>query len=78
MLRGIPISYEAGESVEPLSPGAALCGYRIAQEALARSETFEAEHVEARVSRYNGNVRLSVPMTGSASRQARSREAAWA
>ncbi|HTT22896.1 MAG TPA: two-component regulator propeller domain-containing protein, partial [Candidatus Sulfotelmatobacter sp.] len=32
--RGIPISYEGDESVEELSPGAALCIYRIAQEAL--------------------------------------------
>ena len=59
--RGIPISYKADESVQDLSPGAALCIYRIAQEALGNvAKHANAEQVEVQLTRANGHVCLLV------------------
>jgi signal transduction histidine kinase/ligand-binding sensor domain-containing protein len=64
-VRGIPISYEADESVDELSPGAALCIYRIAQEALGNvAKHSRAKHVQVRLSRSNGRVCLLVSDDG--------------
>ena len=63
--RGIPVSYGADESVNDLSAGAALCLYRIAQEALGNAAKYAAaKQVEVRLSRANGRVRLSVSDDG--------------
>ena len=60
-LRSIPISYQADKDVEELSPGAALCIYRIAQEALGNvAKHANATRIEVRLSRLDGRVRLSV------------------
>jgi len=60
-LRSIPISYQADKDVEELSPGAALCIYRIAQEALGNvAKHASATRIEVRLSRLDGRVRLSV------------------
>ena len=49
-VRGLPVSCEADESVKELSPGAALCLYRIAQEALGNAAKYsEAKKVEVRL-----------------------------
>ena len=54
-VRGLPVSCEADESVEELSPGAALCLYRIAQEALGNAAKYsEAKKVEVRLKRSDG------------------------
>ena len=51
-VRGLPVSCETDESVEELSPGAALCLYRIAQEALGNAAKYsEAKKVEVRLTR---------------------------
>jgi len=64
-LRGLPISYEADEKVDELSPGAALCIYRIAQEALGNvAKHAQAKQVEVRLTRSNGNVCLAVSDDG--------------
>ena len=64
-VRGLPVSCEADESVEQLSPGAALCLYRIAQEALGNAAKYsEAKKVEVRLTRSNGTVFLSVSDNG--------------
>ena len=64
-VRGLPVSCEADESVEELSPGAALCLYRIAQEALGNAAKYaKARKVEVRLSRSDGLVRLSVSDDG--------------
>ena len=47
----------ANKSVQELSPGAALCLYRIAQEALGNAAKYsEARKVEVRLTRSNGSV----------------------
>ena len=64
-VRGLPVSCEADESVVELSPGAALCIYRIAQEALGNAAKYsEAKKVEVRLTRSNGTVFLSVSDDG--------------
>ena len=64
-VRGIPVSCETDESVGDLSPGAALCLYRIAQEALGNvAKHSKAKQAEVRLSRSNGNVCLSVSDDG--------------
>ena len=64
-VRGIPISCETDESVGDLSPGAALCLYRIAQEALGNvAKHSKAKQVEVQLSRSNGDVCLSVSDDG--------------
>ena len=64
-VRGLPVSCEADESVEDLSPGVALCLYRIAQEALGNAAKHsEAKRVEVRLTRVDGRVRLSVSDDG--------------
>ena len=63
--RGIPISYQGDESVEELSPGAALCIYRIAQEALGNvAKHAQAKQVQVRLTRSDGRVCLSVSDDG--------------
>ena len=64
-VRGLPVSCETDESVKELSPGAALCLYRIAQEALGNAAKYsEAKKVEVRLTRSNGTVCLSVSDDG--------------
>ena len=64
-MRGLPVTYEADERVEELSPGAALCLYRIAQEALGNgAKHSQAKKVQVRLARSNGEVRLSVSDDG--------------
>jgi signal transduction histidine kinase len=63
--RGIPISYEGEESVEELSPGAALCIYRIAQEALGNvAKHAQAKQVQVRLTRTDSCVCLVVSDDG--------------
>lgn len=62
---GLTVSCKADESVEDLSPGAALCLYRIAQEALGNAAKYsEAKKVEVWLSRSDGRVGLSVSDDG--------------
>ena len=64
-VRGLPVSCETDESVKELSPGAALCLYRIAQEALGNAAKYsEAKRVEVRLTRSDGRVWLSVSDNG--------------
>jgi len=64
-VHGIPVPCEADESVEQLSPGAALCLYRIAQEALGNAAKHSAaKKVEVRLTRSDGFVCLSVSDDG--------------
>ena len=64
-VRGLPVSCEPDESVEELSPGAALCLYRVAQEALGNAAKYsQAKKVEVRLTRADGRVRLSVSDDG--------------
>ena len=64
-IREIPVSCEIDESVQELSPGAALCLYRIAQEALGNASKYsEAKKVEVRLTRADGRVHLSVSDDG--------------
>ena len=64
-VRGLPVSCETDESVAQLSPGAALCLYRIAQEALGNAAKHAAaKNVEVRLTRANSSVRLSVSDDG--------------
>jgi len=64
-LRGIPIAYKADESVKELSPGAALCIYRIAQEALGNvAKHAQAKQVEVRLTRSDSRVCLVVSDDG--------------
>ena len=60
-VRGLPVACEVDQSVEELSPGAALCIYRIAQEALGNAAKYSAaKKVEVRLIRSDGRVGLSV------------------
>jgi signal transduction histidine kinase len=64
-VRGIPVFCEADETVDQLSPGAALCLYRIAQEALGNvAKHSRARRAEVRLYRSNENVCLSVSDDG--------------
>ncbi len=64
-VRGLSVSCETDESVKELSPGAALCIYRIAQEALGNAAKYSgAKKVEVRLSRSDGRVLLSVSDNG--------------
>jgi len=64
-VRGLAVICEAEQSVNELSPGAALCLYRIAQEALGNAAKYsEAKRVEVRLTRSNGTVCLSVSDDG--------------
>ena len=64
-VRDIPVSCETDESVQDLSPGAALCLYRIAQEALGNASKYSnAKKVEVRLTRSDGRVHLSVSDDG--------------
>ncbi len=64
-VRGLPVTCETDNSVEELSPGAALCLYRIAQEALGNAAKYsQAKKVEVRLTRSNGRVCLSVSDDG--------------
>jgi len=64
-VRGLLVSSVTDQSVEELSPGAALCLYRIAQEALGNAAKYsEAKKVEVRLTRSNGTVCLSVSDDG--------------
>ena len=64
-VRGLTVTCETDASVEDLSPGAALCLYRIAQEALGNAAKYsEAKKVEVRLTRSNGSVCLSVSDDG--------------
>ncbi|HTR24279.1 MAG TPA: ATP-binding protein, partial [Terriglobales bacterium] len=64
-VRGLPVECETDKSVEELSPGAALCLYRIAQEALGNAAKYsQAKKLEVRLTRANGSVRLLVADDG--------------
>jgi signal transduction histidine kinase/ligand-binding sensor domain-containing protein len=64
-VRGLTVTCETDASVEELSPGAALCLYRIAQEALGNAAKYsEAKKVEVRLTRSNGTVCLCVSDDG--------------
>jgi len=64
-VRGLPVSCETDESVRELSAGAALCLYRIAQEALGNAAKYsQARRVEVRLTRSNGLVCLTVSDDG--------------
>jgi signal transduction histidine kinase len=64
-VRGISVSCEMDESVDELSRGAALCIYRIAQEALGNvAKHANAKHVQVRLKRSDGNVSLTVADDG--------------
>jgi signal transduction histidine kinase len=64
-VRGISVSCEMDESVDELSRGAALCIYRIAQEALGNvAKHANAKHVQVRLKRCDGNVSLTVADDG--------------
>ncbi len=64
-VRGLPVSCEADESVKKLSPGAALCLYRIAQEALGNAAKHsQAEKVEVQLTQSDDLVCLSVSDDG--------------
>ena len=64
-MRDLPVSCETDESVNELSAGAALCLYRIAQEALGNAAKYsEATQVKVRLTRSDGRVWLSVSDDG--------------
>jgi PAS domain S-box-containing protein len=63
--RGIPVTCDTDATAKELSRGAALVLYRIAQEALGNvAKHAEAKHVQVRLTRSNGRVRLSVSDDG--------------
>ncbi len=64
-VRGLPVECGTDESLKELSPGAALCLYRIAQEALGNAARYsEATKVEVRLVRSGSRVSLSVSDDG--------------
>ena len=64
-VRGVPVSCEVDETVKELSPGAALCLYRIAQEALGNAAKHaQAKKIEVRLTRADGRVHLAVSDDG--------------
>jgi len=64
-VRGLPVSCKTDESVKELSPGAALCLYRIAQEALGNAAKHsKAKRVEVQLTRSDGRVCLLVSDDG--------------
>jgi ligand-binding sensor domain-containing protein/signal transduction histidine kinase len=64
-VRGLVVSCVTDESVKNLSPGAALCIYRIAQEALGNAGKYsEATKVEVQLTRSDGRVCLFVSDNG--------------
>jgi signal transduction histidine kinase/ligand-binding sensor domain-containing protein len=64
-VRGLPVLCETDGNVEELSPGAALCLYRITQEALGNAAKYSAaKKVEIRLTRADGRARLSVSDDG--------------
>jgi len=64
-VRGLPVSCDTDETVNELSPGAALCLYRIAQEALGNAAKHaHAQRVEVRLTRSDGRVALTVSDDG--------------
>ena len=64
-LRGIPVLYEGDNTVKELSPGVALCLYRIAQEALGNvAKHARAKQAQVRLTRINEYVRLLVSDDG--------------
>jgi len=64
-VRGLAVSCETDESVKELSPGAALCLYRIAQEALGNAGKYsEATKVEVELTRSDDRVCLRVSDDG--------------
>ena len=64
-VRGLPVSCEADESVKDLSRGAALCLYRVAQEALGNAAKYsQAKKVEVRLTLSDSVVCLSVSDNG--------------
>ncbi len=64
-VRGLRVECETDESVKEMSPGAALCLYRIAQEALGNAAKHSAaKKVEVRLMRSDGRVCLSVTDDG--------------
>ena len=64
-VRGLPVLCETDETAKELSPGAALCLYRIAQEALGNAAKYsEAKKVKVRLTRSDDRVCLSVSDDG--------------
>ncbi|HME36499.1 MAG TPA: two-component regulator propeller domain-containing protein [Candidatus Sulfotelmatobacter sp.] len=64
-VRGLPVSCQTDETVKELSPGSALCLYRIAQEALGNAAKHSrANKVEVQLTRSDSRVCLSVSDDG--------------
>ena len=64
-VRVIPVSCESDESAKQMSPGSALCLYRIAQEALGNAAKHaKAKKIEVRLIQADGRVCLSVTDDG--------------
>ena len=64
-VRGLRVECETDQSVKDLSPEAALCLYRVAQEALGNAAKYsEAKQVNVRLTRSEGQVGLSVSDDG--------------
>ena len=64
-VRGIPVSCETDDHLKDLSPGTALCLYRIAQEALGNvAKHSKASKVEVRLTQTDGLVCLSISDDG--------------
>ena len=62
-MRGLPVSCETDENVEQLPPGAALCLYRIAQEALGNAAKHSGrKQIEVRLTRADELFTFLCPM----------------